>query len=89
MIFVLCIILCVTPFVSTNQNLTVDDPRFPSLGKHFAGTPSLLASLALKEEIICRLLKNFQKDLREEPNFELESRCLPDSCDAVVDLVET
>ena len=88
MIFFLYIASFVMPFVSALQNLTVDDPRFPSLGKHFAGTPTLLATLATKEEIICMLLKNFVKELDEEPNSIVEKPCLSDSCDVRINHFE-
>ena len=83
-------ILCILPFVRTDKkNHTQDDPRFASLGKHFAGTPTLLTSLAVKEKIICLLLRDFQKEsVADSRPPKTEKSCPSESSDNVVDLVE-
>ena len=62
-IFALFVVLCILVHLrSTQENLTQDDPRFPSFGKHFAATPSLLTTLAAKEEIIFMVLRDLLKE---------------------------
>lgn len=75
-------------YASSDQIIALDDPNFASLGRHFAGTPWLLTSLATKEEVIRMLLSNFQQELGEDVKTKTTRHALSHSGDGPVDLVD-
>ena len=82
------LLLCITSYVKADASASLDDPKFATLGKHFAGTPSLLVSLAAKEEVVRMILSNFRKELREGSINETMLGALSYDCDDQLDLVE-
>ena len=82
-VFVLFILYC----ANAQQNAALDNPKFASLERPFAGSPPLLVSLATKEELIHMLLTNFQKELQEEPKNETTQLAIPSLHESELDLV--
>ena len=82
--------LCILPLVIAQLDVAVDDRKFSSLGKNFTSTPSpsLLTSLATREEIIRMLLSTLQKELRDEPKNETARHAVSYSRDAQIELIE-
>ena len=82
------LLLCAISYANADQRVALEDPKFSTLGRHFTGNPSLLLSLATKEEVIHMLLSNFRKELREKPKNQATAHVLSDSNDDQLDLVE-
>ena len=82
------LLLCAISYANADQRVALEDPKFSTLGRHFTGTPSLLLSLATKEEVIHMLLSNFQSELRANPKNEAAQNDFSYSDDDQLDLVD-
>ena len=86
---ILVVLVWILSYGSNTQSAELDDPQFASLGRHFAGTPSLLVTLATKEEVIRMLLNNFQRELRQvSENTQKHHNAVTNYIDGQLNLIE-